>query len=330
MKLLKSLSSIFGLLVVGVSLALTAILILNRQYVIDQFVVWQYEPSADMVSFADKSGMSDTGKFYFYASQPSLQNAAVFNEKCGSTEKSTAILGCYNGQNIYIYNVTDTKLDGIRETTAAHEMLHAAYVRMSDADKQKVDALLEAEYVKLKDNKKFAERMAFYARTEPGERNNELHSLIATEVADVNPELEVYYKQYFTDRGKVVKLYTKYASVFAALQTEADKISAQLTKLGDKIETATTSYNTDTAKFNSDVAIFKQDIESGKFKTQSELNASRNALLVRADDLDARRNAINSDADTYNSLRAQLQEIASQSEALNRSIDSSLSPAPGL
>ena len=317
-------------MVVGVCLAITTALVLNRQYVVDQLTVWQYKPSTEMASFADKSGMNDTGKFYFYASQPSLQDAAVFNEKCGSTERTTAILGCYNGQYIYIYNVTDAKLDGIRETTATHEMLHAAYVRLNDTDRQKLNALLEAEYAKLKDDKKFAERMAFYERTEPGERNNELHSIIATEVADVSPELETYYKQYFADRGMVVRLYTKYASVFAALQSEADELSAQLTKLADKIEAATNSYNTDTAKFNSDVTVFKQNVESGKFQTQSALDAGRNALLARADDLDARRNAINSDADTYNSLRAQLQKVASQSEALNRSIDSSLSPAPSL
>lgn len=330
MKWFRPRSSIFGLLVVGVSLAITTALILNRQYVIDQLAVWQYKPSTEMASFADRSGMNDTGKFYFYASQPSLQDATVFNEKCGSTERTTAILGCYSGQYIYIYNVTDTKLDGIRETTATHEMLHAAYIRLSDTDKQKVDALVEVEYAKLKDDKMFAERMAFYARIEPGERDNELHSLIATEVADISPELEAHYKQYFVDRSKVVKLYAKYASVFTTLQTEAGKLSAQLTKLADKIEAATSSYNTDTAKFNSDVATFKRDVESGKFKTQPELDASRSALLARTDDLDARRKAINNDADTYNSLRAQLQKVASQSEALNRSIDSSLSPAPSL
>ena len=37
----------------------------------------------------------------------------------------TAVLGCYANREISIFNVTDQRLDGIREVTAAHEMLHA-------------------------------------------------------------------------------------------------------------------------------------------------------------------------------------------------------------
>ncbi len=79
---------------------------------------------------------------------------------------SRAILGCYVTQRIYIYDVKDAKLDGIREVTAAHEMLHAAYERMSSSEQTKVNALLEVEYEKLRNDKDLAERMAFYARTE--------------------------------------------------------------------------------------------------------------------------------------------------------------------
>ena len=306
------------------------LLFINRQAVLDQVSVWQYEPSEVLTSFAQRSGMNDTGEFYFYATHPSLLEADAFNKECDRKEESTAILGCYNGRNIFIYNVPNKDVDGIREVTAAHEMLHAAYDRMSEADKRRVDALLETEYAKLQGDTEFSERMAFYARTEPGERDNELHSVIGTEVSNISPALEEHYKKYFSDRGKVVALHQKYASVFSGLQTRADTLSAQLTQLGDKIEADSTAYNKAIIQFNQDVSDFERRASNNEFSSQSALDRERDALLARADQLDTSRQTINDNVTRYNALRDELMGIASQSEALNRSIDSSLAPAPSL
>jgi len=306
------------------------LLVINRQAVLDQLSVWQYQPSGEIVAFAERTGMNSTGEFYFYTTHPSLLEATEFNKECDRKEESAAILGCYNGQYIYIYNVPNKDVDGIREVTAAHEMLHAAYDRMNDDEKQKINALLEAEYVKLQSNKEFAERMAFYARTEPGERDNELHSVIGTEVADIDSTLEDHYKRYFSDRNKVVELHQKYASVFSGLQTQADTLSAQLTQLGDEIEAESIAYNKAITAFNQDVSSFERRAKNNEFSSQAELDQERNALLARADQLDASRESVNAKVTRYNALRDQLMTIASQSEALNRSIDSSLAPAPSL
>lgn len=319
------------LIVAAICIATAGWLFINRQQVVDQIEVWQYQPSSDIVSLAKRTDMSQTGTFYFYATQPALESASVFNTKCRSQETSTAILGCYNGRNIFIYNVTDTKLDGIREVTAAHEMLHAAYQRMSDSEKQTVNSLLEAEYTKLKNDKDFAERMAFYDRTEPGERDNELHSVIGTEVATISPELEAHYKQYFNDRSIVVGLHTKYASVFTDLQAQGDQLAKQLTDLGNTIEQESLDYNQDVATLNNDIESFNSKArDSGGFSSQDDFDSERAALVARANQLDARRDAINNDISQYETLHQELASIASQSDALNRSINSSLAPAPSL
>lgn len=319
-----------GLIAFFLCVAGAYLLLINRQAILDQLSVWQYQPTSDIVSFAERSGLNDTGKFYLYATHPSVLGATAFNKECDRKEQSTAILGCYNGRSIYIYNVPNKDLDGIREVTTTHEMLHAAYDRMDQTEKQKVDVLLEQEYAKLRDNKDFSERMAFYARTEPGERDNELHSVIGTEVASISPELEAHYAKYFSDRAKVVALHQKYATIFSDLQTRADTLSAQLTQLGDKIESESVTYNKSITQFNQDVSEFERRARSGAFSTQAELTKERNALLARADQLDASRQTINDEVSSYNSLRDQLMSISSQSEALNRSIDSSLAPAPSL
>ncbi|HET6747571.1 MAG TPA: hypothetical protein VFH06_05690 [Candidatus Saccharimonadales bacterium] len=326
----RSRGSIASVFVLLVSLGIALFLVLNRQHIIDQISVWQYRPSNDIVAIATRSGLNENGTFVFYAAHPSIEDASSFNQKCGRKESSTAILGCYNGQDIYIYNVTDARLDGIREVTAAHEMLHAAYARLSDGDKNTINKLLTSEYEKLKDNKDFAERMAFYDRTEPGERDNELHSIIGTEVGSIGNELEAYYKRYFSDRNKVVVLHEKYAAVFGDLQKRGESISSQLTALGTAIEQQSSQYNADVAQLNRDIVNFNNKANNGGFSSDGEFQAARNGLVARANRLEATRQSINDSIQHYNELRDELAAVASESDALNKSIDSSLAPAPSL
>jgi hypothetical protein len=319
-----------ALVIVVLSLLAALLLVANRQYVVDQVSVWQYKPSADIVSLADRSGMSDTGKFYFYASHPKVEDAQAFNSDCGRKEASTAVLGCYNGQSIFVYNVSNGQLDGIKEVTAAHEMLHAAYARMGDAEKTKINKLLEVEYAKLKSNKDIAERFAFYDRTEPGERDNELHSVIGTEIAAISPELEAHYRTYFSNRARVLALHDKYASVFAELQAKGDALTRQLVDLKNAITSQTEAYNASVSALNNDIDSFNQRANSGGFSSREEFDSERADLVARADQLDATRSTINAEIVQYNSLRKQLKSVASQSNELNQSIDSSLAPAPSL
>lgn len=323
-------SHVFGvLLIIGCALV-AGLLLLNRQCVVDHLSAWQFHPSGEVVALADRTTMSGDGRFFFYASQPSVDTAQKFNQECSRKETSTAILGCYNGRNIFIYNVTDSRVDGIKEVTAAHEMLHAAYDRMSASEKKTVDGLLEAEYNKLKDDKDFSQRMAFYARTEPGERDNELHSVIGTEVANISPQLEAHYKKYFTDRSKVIALHDKYASVFDDLQTKNEALVKQLRELGDQILAEQAQYKTQRAQLEADIADFKSRESSGGFSSRDSYEGELASLNSRIDEFNQFRDQIENDIKTYNSLQQEQAGIVSQSQELDRSIDSSLAPAPSL
>jgi hypothetical protein len=326
----RSSGHVLGIVAAVLSVVAALFLFTSRQYIVDQLNVWQYHPSSEVMQISDRSGMNTEGKFYFYASSPTIEGTQVFNDKCGRREESTAILGCYTTQRIYIYDVKDAKLDGIREVTAAHEMLHAAYERMSSAEQAKVNKLVEAEYEKLKNDKDLSERMAFYARTEPGQRDNELHSVIGTEVASISPELESHYKAYFTDRQKVIALHDKYASVFLDLQKRSKELVSELKTLGDSIEADTATYNAEVGKLNRDIQGFNNRANNGGFSSQAQFESERRNLEARTSQLNTTRQQINTNVARYNALRQELASIASESEALNRSIDSSLAPAPSL
>ena len=312
-----------------VLILVTTWLVLNRQYVVDQINVWNYKPSADIKNIEARSGLGGKGLFYLYASNPQVDGAADFNVNCAKQEARSAILGCYSNRNIYVYNVTNDQLDGIEEVTTAHETLHAAWDRMSKSDRASVSALLEAQYTSMNDSK-LKERMDYYDRTEPGERDNELHSIIGTEVASISPELEQYYRQYFDDRSKVTALYASYDAVFTKLAEESDALYAQLGALSTEIDTLKATYQADATTLSNDIATFNLKAGGGGFTSDSEFNKQRAVLVNRSKALEAQRTLINAKVKLYNDDNAKYQALVVQSEALNKSIDSTVAPAPSL
>lgn len=314
-----------------ISLILFAIafaLVFNRQQIVDAITVWQYHPTAEISGLLDRAGMKSEAKFYFYASQPKLDGSSNFNTECERMENVTSILGCYTNQRIYIYNVTDPQLDGIREVTATHETLHAIYDRLSDSEKARVNKLIESEYETLSKDNDFSELMDFYARTEPGQRDNELHSIIGTEVAQISSELEAYYGKYFTNRQKVVELNAKYSSVFKSLKSQANALSAQLDNLSATITTKSAEYNKEVQALNNDIAAFNDRAARGDFSSQNQFNSQRAALTKRVADLQVLRESIDAAISQYKALLDQYNSIAAESKKLYNIIDSTLAPAP--
>lgn len=319
-------------LTISVGLIFAALFLwLNKQYVVDWVAFHQYEPTAEVAAISTRTTLTDEGKFYFYASKPQIEGAEAFNASCERKEADSAILGCYANNRIFVYAIENEQLDGIKEVTAAHEMLHAVYQRLNSADKDRLNALLENEYTKAKDNEELAERMEFYAKHEAGERYNELHSIVATEFPSISGELEEYYKKYFSDRSVVVALHTSYASVFASLKEKSDQLLAQLKQLGPQLETDSRNYNAAAKQLQSDIQAFNQKATSGGFSSQPAVFTSeRERLIARNNALDAQRKKFNQDVATYEQIREEYNSTAASSQELYKSIDSELSPSPSI
>ena len=308
------------------SLALVAgaiLAVVNRQQIIDEISFRQYQPSAEIAQIADRSGMSAAGKRLFYIAHPQLKSAAEFNEECRRVEKASPILGCYDqsASAIYIYNVANPELDGVKEVTASHEMLHAAYARLSAEEKSRLEPLLEQAYQKVKTDK-FTERMNYYERAQPGSRTNELHSILGTEFADLGSELEQYYTRYFSDRSAIVKLHAQYSNKFDSVENEASSLRTSLTARKLDIESRVNQYAADVEQYNQRVKAFNQKAADGGFASQDDFNAQRSVLRNRLTEINQRRTALNNDISQYNKDVARLRELGVKIDELNKSLDS--------
>ncbi len=306
-------------------LAFSVWVFFNLTYVVDQLTVWQYKPTATITAISERASMNSQGKFIFLASKPRLEGRDTFNQYCRKHAEQTAILGCYSARTIYLYNITDQRLDGIVEVTAAHEMLHAVYDRLSASEKRRIDGLIN-DAAQSMNNPTIEKKLALYDQTEPGERLNELHSMLGSEVKSLPTELETYYSQYFTNRLSLVSLSEKYEKVFAELELRQTQLVGELNALAAQINTNNESYKARFSQHQEDVTSFNNRAENGSFSTQSQFNTERARLVAQQRDLSAFRATIVASIETYETKRAELDSLNGTAAGLQDSIDSTSIP----
>lgn len=309
-------------LIVSLILLVSAVwVVFNRTYVVDQLTIWRYPPSKDAAALATGSSMNENGKFLFYASRPVVQEREAFNQACRKHAEKTAILGCYTERTIHLYNITDPRLEGIKEVTAAHEMLHAAYERLSDSERKRVDSLIDQASTQV-NSPSIQRKLALYETTEPGERYNELHSMLGSEASNLPAELELYYSRYFTNRLALVSLAERYETIFNELEAQQKQLVSELNALADEINADNISYESQVAELQAAVESFNKRAANGSFSSESQFNAERNRLVARQASLSTFREGIIVKIELYDQKKTELDALNLTAEGLQKSIDS--------
>lgn len=294
--------------------------------ILDQWRASQFTPSSEVAAITPQLSLTSHAKQIFYATSPEVNDSKQFNDNCQSTERTSAILGCYYRDRIYLYNIQNPELNGALEVTAAHEMLHAAYARLNIFERRSVNSLVEEEYDSIKDDPSIKEVMQYYHQKEPGDELNELHSIIGTTVQNLPDQLEKYYSRYFTNRRAIVALNQQYTSVFTKLNDEANSLQQRLKLEESTIETETAGYTADLDQLNIDIQSFNQRAQTGGFQSRGEFQVARTALVLRSDNMTARQTALNQRIAKYNDDVAELNKIAVKVNQLNSSINGVSAP----
>ena len=302
-----------------------------RSDIKDHFLASSFAPSQRVELIRAEIELTPTGDRVFLASQPTIGGREDFNRWCAGVDHTEEghVLGCFADRRIRLFEVTDDRLTGVVETTAAHELLHAAWVRLGDGDRADLAERLIAEYDELAaTDDAFKQRMSVYESLSRSAFANELHSVFGTEVRDLSPELESHYDKWFTDRSVVVDWYDGYHAVFTELKAEAERLGADLEALRVDIEQRTGNYDVAVRQFNADAADFKARNERYEFSGNQPLfDSIRGQLLDRQAGLDAVRQEIQADTDRFNEMREQLLKLNDVSLELNDVLDSAL-PEP--
>jgi hypothetical protein len=299
---------------------------LKHDPILDWLAARGYEPSAQVERLTVHTTMKPYAKRLFYANRPVLEGKQDFNKHCTDPSEQVAVLGCFTGnrRGIYLYDVTDPRLDGIEQVTAAHEMLHQAYLRLEGAEKTRINGLLQ-EYHDLKASQKLKDKIASYKHTEPNELQNEMHSIFGTEASDLPAELEEYYKQYFTDRRNLLVYYTQSQAAFETLRNQITAYDKELEALKAQIDIK-----------KDDLTVREKVLEQRRAQLDAYLAANQveeynaavppfNALVIayRAE-VERTNNLI----EEFNRVLAERNTIAVQEHQLEEALDSSVNTAP--
>lgn len=293
----------------------------QRDVVLDWAWTRQYTPSPEVAQLASDTDMTSYARRLFYVNHPQIEDKQAFNQHCERASQEIAVLGCFRGNRsgIYIYNVTDDRLAGIKQVTAAHEMLHQAYARLSGDERNHIDGLLNA-YASTITDQALKDKIASYQKTEPNDVTNELHSILGTEVTSLPPELETYYKRYFIDRAKVVAYHAQYQAAFDERTREIADYDKRLATLRPQIDVAKAALQQQEAELTRE----QNQLAAYKNANQvSEYNAavpSYNALVYL---YRAKVEATNQLIAQYNQLVEQRNALAVQEQELQRALDSS-------
>jgi chromosome segregation ATPase len=175
--------------------------------------------------------MTSEGRMIFFSSSPQLRARAGFTLSCPVKEKKQ-ILGCYTNGKIFILQVDRPELSTVIEVTAAHEMLHAVYDRLSGRERRRIDELTTSFYAASED----PELKELVERYPASDRTNELHSLLGTQVAELSSELEEHYRQFFSDRSRVVAAHAQSDQVFDQIEARHAQLLAEINSISGQID----------------------------------------------------------------------------------------------
>jgi hypothetical protein len=274
----------------------------------DSIKLAKYQAPPQIAQLAQATKMTDKGRRLFYLTNPQVKPKTEGLQACRSAGSSdqTNTLGCYiPAKGIFILEVNDQRLQGVMETTAAHEMLHVAYQELSIEEQNILNQQLQKSFDQLKDQK-LQDILDIYKQHDPSSILGELHSRLGTQYADLSPELEKHYRNYFSDRSTVVALSKNYGQAFAQLETKANKIERQLLALKANIERLEAQAKEQRAALNTPPASADQRDEYNR----------------RVDTYNQFIREINQQSQAYNQMLRSYKALSAEEKSLNNALTS--------
>ncbi|MBC7581450.1 hypothetical protein H7097_01100 [Aeromicrobium sp.] len=321
----KSKSLLLQLGVVLVVLGVFAVAFTQRQALIDWLKLRGYTAPAAVTQLTVEDTMTPYARKVFYVNKPALEDKTAFTQ-CKIGGEQSIVLGCYHGpQNgIFVLTVTDPRLEGVEQVTAAHEMLHAAYDRLSSSERADIDRQLRAYFNNGLKDERVRQTIDAYRSSEPNDITNEMHSILGTEVNDLPASLEKYYTRYFDDRSKVVAFAVQYQAEFTSRQDAIKANDAQLKELKVQIDALQADLKTRQKDLDDESARMQQLQNSGDSRAY---NAGVPAFNASVNSFNAEVSRVQSLIDRYNALVATRNSIVLEAQQLTNEIDSKVAPA---
>ena len=290
----------------------------NQDRIVDDIIGLSYDPSPEVAQLVEQLELTDDGMRIMKASSPVVQTAGDFNENCPSVDTSTSVLGCYWNHNLYVYAVDNAELDGVKENTMAHELLHAVWDRYKHPE---IAAELEKVYTQ--NQEELGGHMEHYSEES---RIDELHSIIGTQLPDnkLTDRLREHYAKYFKNRAKIVQYYLDYESKFKETERRLAELREQIDAGSTEINRLIANYESSTNQLNADINTFNKRARNGYYTSSAQFSADREKLVARQNQLESDYDYIDQKIDETNALIEEYNQNVDHSTELYQSINSQI------
>ena len=321
----------YGAMILGI---LACVLLLSSTWIINQvqdFMILQ-EPRPDEITrLAQATHMTPEAQRLFYRQDPNIISKEELAQQCpirhlsgapllpelqsldakdSNTKNYQVTLGCYITQGtrdrfgnllrqsgrIYIQKILDPRFAGLMESTAAHEMLHAAYERLNFFDRYRLGPQLEHAASRVQDPN-LKQILKQYAATDHALYLNELHSHLGVELENLGePELEQHYQRYFVDRQKVVNLVKQSQVAVNQMDTRSKSLEQEINQL----ETSLKQEKEILDRADQDLDDQKRNLDQLRDTLSALSSNPSSSLTTQIRDFEALRSQFNAQVPVYN------------------------------
>ena len=270
-------------------IGLLAIAGLNYQGLMDYYALSTYKPNAKLAAFESRISLSSSARATLYRADPVFAAKSSFNTDC-DTRPHELELGCYYHNRIYVLQIDNASLASEMDVVSAHELLHATWAKMGAGERAALSVELARVYGLVADSD-LRDRMASYAKSEPGEQDNELHSILGTEFTSLSPVLEAHYAKSFVNRSQIVSAHNSYKAVFESRRVELETQLSQIR--AEKVRLGLINHRLDGYKAGGQIQAYNAEVPLQN-KLVDEINASIGRYQVAVDEYNALSKSLDS------------------------------------
>ncbi len=205
------------------------------QFAKDEMRIRSYEQTDEEYAIMENLELTKEGERLFKIAHLKIVGSEELKDMCDPDVKKESLTGgCYWNENIYVYNFDTDYTKLYKDYTAAHELLHVVYERMSSKERKEIDALVQEVFNDERYHEQLAEEVSNEAYDEY--RANELHSRVGTELMELPEALEAHYGKYFTNREKIVGYYESVYNPIKEAEERILELEEKLTEMEVKVE----------------------------------------------------------------------------------------------
>ncbi len=287
----------------------------------DYIKSFAYQPSPEMETVIKNLDLTSRGERILKATNPNLDSHETFNEKCDSHKAEIYVLGCYltGDDMIHLYDVDREELNGVKESTAAHELLHAVYNRLPFWEKSSLNNQLKEVYNSLDEKSDIKSSMQLY---DSDDFYDELHSRLGTEKKDLPDALEKHYAAIFNDQDKIVDYYDKYSGTFKKLEQDLKNIEEKLETLKKEIEDEEARLKNTSTDLNNRIEDYNKRISAGNYSSVSAAQTEGKKLQSEVDKLNSDYDKLNEKITEFNNLISEYNNSVVRTNQIFDSINS--------